>query len=185
MSSEALTDLASESPVICLSSTICRQYNPAFPNRVCGNCYPINYMAIMPGVWVCIGFADNVPKEDLFDGWVWIHGRDFCWFGIGSEPMAVWRDAVVLPTMIPNWVLIVPDKLYLKHIPWCFIIQHFLLGWFFPSILGKVNNAWKKLGAWVLYSIPPSRSFVLVSYGSQDLLSPLFLCCSSVIVQGH
>ena len=102
MSSEALTDSASESPVICVSSTICCQYDPAFLNCMCGNCYPIDYVAVTPGVWVCVRFADNVPKEDLFDGWVWIHARGLHWFGIGSEPMAVWRDAVVLPTMIPN-----------------------------------------------------------------------------------
>ena len=147
MSSEASTDSAGEPPAIRVSSTIRHQYDHAFPDCVCGNCYSIDYVALVPGVWVCVGFADNVPMEDLFDGWVWLHGRDLCWFGVGSEPMAVWRDVVVLPTTIPDRVLVVPDKLYLKSIPRCFLIQRLLLGWFLPSVWGKVNKAWKNLGA--------------------------------------
>jgi len=116
MPSETLADLASEPLVIRVSTTIRRHYNPAFPSRPCGACYPIDYVVVAPGTWVCVGFSDSAP-EGLFDGWVWYHGRDLHWFGIGSEPIAVWRDAVVLATTISDRFVVVPDKLYTAPIP--------------------------------------------------------------------
>ena len=124
-----------------------RQYDPTFPNCIYRDCYPIDYVVVAPGVWLCVGFSDKAPGEELFDGWVWVHGRDLCWFSPGSEPIATWKDAVVVLTTIPGRLLVIPDKLYPKPIPQQFIIQRFLLGWFLPSVWGKVNKAWKRLGA--------------------------------------
>jgi hypothetical protein len=147
MSSSASTESTGESLVIRVSSTMRRQYDPAFPNHVYGDCYPIDYVVVAPGVWLCVGFSDKAPEEELFNGWVWVYGRDLHWFSLGSEPIATWNDAVVLPTTIPGRLLVIPDKFYPKPIPRRFIIQRFLLGWFLPSVWGKVNKAWKQLGA--------------------------------------
>ena len=134
--------------VIRVSTTICCHYNPAFPSRPCGACYPIDYVVVAPGTWVCVGFSDSAP-EGLFDGWVWYHGRDLHWFGIGSEPIAVWRDAVVLATTISDRFVVVPDKLYTAPIPRRFCIQHCLMGWVLPSVWKKVSKAWKQEAIWL------------------------------------
>ena len=91
MSSSASTESTGESLVIRVSSTMCQQYDPAFPNCIYGDCYPIDYVVVAPGVWLCVGFSDKAPGEELFDGWVWVHGRDLCWFSPGSSLLQLER----------------------------------------------------------------------------------------------
>ena len=156
---------------------MCQSFDCSHPNIPWGEAHLFKSMPINPDLWLCVGVSNGTldPNE-------WYYSQaDDKWFGLGL-PVAVWKDAIVLLSTVPDHLLVILDLIFGKPIPLQFHVRWVLMAPWLPSIHEMVTSSYADSS--VLSSFPgcnpslPLSSSRKETCWSECWFYDFSLCCS-------